>query len=163
MAGAFVFGLFIPLLGVFIILKWSASGSVDFDKRGSRHVLYLIAIASYSAGAWLVWVLNLPEVYLVIVFTYLINLIAAFILNLRWKVSVHVGSLFSSIVLLSWIGLANDIRLLPIVVGLIFFLISPLIFWARRKLNVHTPRQLFLGAATGTVVSLVVLFYSGNL
>jgi hypothetical protein len=151
----------IPLVAVVLILSGSKHSSIDFDARSSRHWLYLSSILSYGVGGLVVFADLFSGMFRVIIVVYTLNLIVAFLLNLRWKVSVHSGSLFSTAILFLWIGMRFEFHPWALFFGAFLLISSPLVFWSRRKLKVHSLTELFLGAFTGLVISIVGIWLFG--
>lgn len=149
--------LLIPLTAAAFIMKLKAGSTLDFHDRKVRMVLYLVSILSIGAGGMVFFKESYHGVYSILLITYLVNLILAFLLNLKWKVSVHVGSAVTASVMLSWIGSIATVVFWPAFLAIMVISLIPLLVWARLHLGVHSWFEINMGAFTGLVSTLIML------
>lgn len=148
----------IPFLAAVTITKVKRDTTLDFHSRSIRSVLYLISIVSIGLGGFYFFNEIYFETYRVFLVIYLVNLVAALGINFKWKASVHVGSLVTASILLSWLGTFDATGVLPIVIALIIISFLPLLAWARIQLKVHSWFEILLGVVTGFIsTSLMIL------
>jgi len=148
----------IPSLVAITIIKNGFGENYDFQSQTIRAFLYIISILSIGLGGFFVFSKIYAKIYGVILTIYLINLTVAFIINFKWKISVHVGSMVTAAVLLVWLTYLNSFPAWPILIAFIITCLTPIMAWARFQLQVHSWHEIFLGAATGFIVTVTMIF-----
>lgn len=158
----------VPLLYVVGMIRTGRVESLEVRDRASRLGPLLVGIASYALGALLLWrTVEGPALPLIVAFAALFPLNTAVILliNLRWKISLHMTSLagFVSVLLFTALTVWRDLpagietALTLATVGPLVGLV-PLLMWARVRVGAHTPGQVVAGAAFGLFVPLAELW-----
>ncbi|MEX2604672.1 MAG: hypothetical protein WD361_10735 [Gracilimonas sp.] len=150
----FVIPLFTALSGI----KLNFGKSLDFNARTGRIYLYLISIVSVGFGGIYIFRDQLSGLYNTITLIYLTNLSIAFIANLRWKVSVHLGSVIIASTLLFWLSIYSDSTYLLAICAFSLLAISPFVLWARLKLKVHNMNELVFGAILGLMTTVIAIY-----
>lgn len=146
-----LFFAIIPMGVAFIIVLRKPDQSVDFPERSSRNILYLSSISSAFVGS--VLILHLFPVFYIelTVSIFFINLLAAFILNFKWKISIHAAAVSTGgqcIILLCYFLNATSLSLS--LIGLFTLcILLPIVGWARYRLNIHTIPEIAGGIALG--------------
>ena len=79
-----------------------------------------------------------------------ISVATAFVINLKWKVSIHMLGMGGIVGTLIGLMLRYQVDALNLVLALI--LVSGLVGYARLKLNAHTPLQVYVGFSLGTLI-----------
>ncbi|WP_103665019.1 hypothetical protein [Gracilimonas amylolytica] len=151
-----VFFLIIPLSMALIMRQSNKFQTLDFKGRTSRNWLYLSSVLSVLAG-YLIFeeiFVGAPEVLMLI---YLFNLIIAFLLNLKWKISVHTGSMVTAIILLGWIQWMAQNTFIPGMVSAVLLLMLPFVIWSRLHLKVHSRFEVILGGMVSLISTLMLL------
>ena len=90
---AAIFYLLIPVTVALLIFSRRQENSLDFPERSSRTGLYSTSILSAMVGGILIVELYSISIIQLTGIVFFINLIFAFFINLRWKISVHSGAL----------------------------------------------------------------------
>ena len=158
----------VPLLYVVGMIRAGRTESLEVRDRASRLGPLLVGIGSYAVGALLLWrTVEGPALPLIVAFAALFPLNTAVILliNLRWKISLHMTSLagFVSVLLFTALTVWRDLpagieaALTLATVGPLVLLV-PLLMWARVRVGAHTPGQVVAGAAFGLFVPLAELW-----
>ena len=158
----------VPLLYVLGMIRSGRTESLEVRDRASRLGPLLVGIGSYAVGALLLWrTVEGPALPLIVAFAALFPLNTAMILliNLRWKISLHMTSLagFVSVLLFTALTVWRDLpagieaALTLATVGPLVLLV-PLLMWARVRVGAHTPGQVVAGAAFGLLVPLAELW-----
>ena len=158
----------VPLLYVVGMIRAGRAESLEVRDRASRLGPLLVGIGSYAVGALLLWrTVEGPALPLIVAFAALFPLNTAVILliNLRWKISLHMTSLagFVSVLLFTALTVWRDLpagieaALTLATVGPLVLLV-PLLMWARVRVGAHTPGQVVAGAAFGLFVPLAELW-----
>ncbi len=152
----FVFTLVIPVISVFILLKFKAIYSVELKRRVERTVPLFITSLSYLALLFLMKPTIIPPVFLYILYSAALALLAGLMLNLVFKISLHT---------LGWGALAATLTSISISIGtplfpfiLISILLSGVAGYARLKQNAHNQAQVYWGYIAGVGVVLLITF-----
>lgn len=152
--------LFIPLLSAIFIKELKNGRTIDFKERTLRTNLYLVSLLSVGVGGLIFFNDIFTSTYSILLITYLLNLSVAFLVNFKWKASVHVGSAVTALVLLSWLGSADTLIYWPEIATSLLISMIPLLVWSRLYLGVHNWFEIVLGAILGflsTTLALLVL------
>lgn len=163
-----VFFCLVPLFYVLGMIRTGRAESLEVRDQKSRLGPFLVGIASYAVGAVLLWwTVEGPAFPLIVAFAALfpINTGAILLINLRWKISIHMTSLagFVSVLLFTALTVWRDLpagaeaALTIATVGPLVLLL-PLLMWARVRVGAHTPGQVAAGAAFGLLVPLAELW-----
>lgn len=166
-----LFYTLIPLGAAVLMLRMGKIESLDIVQREARNLLYILGIVSSSIGSFILglyFIYHRPFLTL-ISGVFFINPVLGYILNKKWKVSIHSGSVASGgIILLSyyfWESAQPMPEVLFFSLGMLLILL-PLIMWSRFKLRVHSLPELIGGVSAGilcTVAEILIIFYYLNL
>jgi len=163
-----VFFCIVPLLYVLGMVRMGRAESVEIRDRASRLGPFLVGIGSYAIGAFLLsQIVEGPAFPVIVAFAALfpINTAALLLINLRWKISIHMTSLagFVSVLLFTaltvWQNLPSGVETALTIASVgPLVLLLPLLMWARVRVGAHTPGQVVAGAAFGLLVPLAELY-----
>ncbi|MDR8392083.1 hypothetical protein NC796_13090 [Aliifodinibius sp. S!AR15-10] len=161
------FYTFIPLVTALALLKSGHIESLDIPRRESRNLLYLLGIASAAVGSLALGIFFYPHRPFLTLISgiFCINPVIGYLLNRRWKVSIHSASISSGgiILLFFYLWELGITQSTAIVFSLILLLIIlPVMMWSRFYLEVHTMPELIGGATAGiffTTVEILLTFY----
>ncbi|SMO71355.1 hypothetical protein SAMN06265218_110101 [Fodinibius sediminis] len=165
---ALLFYSFIPLASTLYLYRSKRIRSLDLPDRKTRNPLYLCSILSALAAVALSLAAGvlIPTGVLVITMVYLLNLIAGYLINLRWKMSMHAAGLATSGAILFCFSLLPfyPFSLTAGILSLIILLLLlPVTIWARYRLSVHSLPELFGGTAAGLLLTTIELVLLNNL
>ena len=157
-----VFFCLVPLTYVAGMVRAGRAESLEVRDRASRLGPFLVGIASYLVGALLLWwTVEGPALPLIVAFAalYPINSAVLLLINLRWKISIHMTSLAGFVGVLLFVALTVwrdlpagvETALTLATVGPLAALV-PLLMWARVRVGAHTVGQVVAGAAFGLAV-----------
>lgn len=138
---------FLPALTVLMFLKRGTITTIEMKERTERNWPYLTTLLFYIAGWILLNRLPLPRVFGNMVMGAGLAILVAFIVNLRWKISIHMmglgglAGMFFAIATL--FGFDLSIALIAI------FAAAGLTGTARLALDAHTPSQVYVGFLAG--------------
>jgi membrane-associated phospholipid phosphatase len=164
---ALVFFCLVPLAYVVRMIRRGETESLEVREQRSRLKPFLAGIASYAVGIVVMATTGTTAVPLLVALAllYPINTALIVLVNLRWKISVHMTSLagFVSILLFvamtAWQALPPETELVLTAVTVTPLLVLlPLLMWARVRVGAHTPGQVVAGAVFGLAVPVVELF-----
>ena len=131
----FVFTVLIPATGIFILLKFKAIQSIEMYHRSERTVPLIIAGSGFVALLYLLRSINIPPIFLFIIYSATFSLMAGLIINLAYKISLHTLGWSALTAALISISLKIGMPLLSLI--LISILINGLVGYARLKENAH--------------------------
>ncbi len=92
----------------------------------------------------------MPSLFPNLVLGAAISVATAFVINLKWKVSIHMLGMGGIVGTLIGLMLRYQVDALNLVLALIF--VSGLVGYSRLKLNAHTPLQVYVGFVLGTLI-----------
>ncbi|MDX1637018.1 MAG: phosphatase PAP2 family protein [Balneolaceae bacterium] len=159
-----------PLLSALLMLRNGNIESLDLPNRRSRNKLYLLGIASSTIGSLILGIffyLHRPFLTLVSA-VFFINPVIGYLLNRKWKVSIHSASVASGgIILLTYYNWNMGMYQYPALVFslLMLLILLPVMMWSRYHLKIHSIPELVGGATAGiffTTLEIMIMFYFWN-
>ncbi len=144
------FLIFIPLVFFVVAYKLRWVSDIDLSHRKERPVFLAVFIASLAIASFLLYVLGVPKPFFVYAFSGLIMVILASVITLSWKISFHTAvttSIITAIVIL------GGLRFWP------FFLLIPIIGWARMALKKHTFWQVVGGTILAFAITTIIFYF----
>lgn len=143
--------IFLCIFPIVMILYFKQKGKVDIwvSNQNQRLPFYLIAIIGYILGSIIFYIRGETTLFVLSV-AYVGVTSAVTIGNFSTKVSSHSA------------GVAGPILAITLVYGILAlpsFLLLPLVFWSRLKLNAHSFTQLTLGSIIGMIVTFCAYFF----
>ncbi|NJK80595.1 MAG: PAP2 family protein [Chloroflexaceae bacterium] len=149
-----VFGLLWALLGIALLiipptfffiwrLRQGAYTDEDVSNRRQRHELYAFSALTLVVGLLVLSLLKAPIIFIELLICAMAMTIAAALINLFWKISVHALSIssFATLATILWLPL-----------GLLSWIGVMAVAWARIRTRNHTPLQVLAGAALSVIV-----------
>lgn len=121
--------------------------------RSERHKVYAVAMISLLSVLVVLWYFDGPIELLALFISVLVDNAISFIINTRWKISLHAAGM----------GGANVVMylLLGSVAGFIWLVLSLLVMWSRVETHSHTTLQTIAGYLLAALVALVVFSVFG--
>jgi membrane-associated phospholipid phosphatase len=148
---------FAALMPLSILVIWARrthANDLDVSAMADRSQPLLIATVSYFIGIAALLFFQAPFLTTIVMLGYAVGTLFIFLVNLRWKISVHA------------MGVAGPTTVLLFVFGLwgvLLGLLLPPVIWSRVYLKKHTVAQALVGALAGFVLGasglLLVLVY----
>jgi hypothetical protein len=156
-----IFGLMVsstvvfPLLILFIYNRSNFIAAMQMTEKNERHLPYLIMLVTYIIIYLLFLQVSLPEVFHRYLFGNIIICLAAVLINLRYKISIHMLAVGG----LTGVMIGISFRLMINLNFIIFLLIllSGIIGFSRLKLNAHKPMEVYSGYLV-SLLFFIVLF-----
>ncbi len=158
-----VFFFLIPLGYVARMVRRGKAATLEIRRQDARTAPFIFGIASYLAGIAALWMTmeTARPLLLTLAAIYPVNTAIVAIINLRWKISVHVVSVAGFVVgllFVMWIShSANTTGLLTVEFVAPLLLLIPLLMWARVRSGAHTTGQVVSGALFGFGMTLAQL------
>lgn len=162
-----VFFCLVPLAFVIALIRRGEVETLEVRRRESRLKPFLVGITSYAVGMIVMALTGTTAVPFLVALAllYPINTALIVLINLRWKISVHMTSLagFVSILLFvsltAWRALPPETEVVLTALTVVPLLILlPLLMWARVRVEAHTPGQVVAGAIFGLILPVAELW-----
>lgn len=137
----------LPVIMIFLMKKSKMISSIRLEKREERAVPFLATGFSFYLAYMLIKSFEIPGYYGLFLLGATLLIVLALVINSFWKISIHMmalGGLTGLFIALSPFVFGVDVAYIYL---LIF--ISGLTGFARLKLKVHTPAQVYTGWLTG--------------
>ena len=157
----------LPFALTIYMLKMGIIESVDLPIRNSRHALYGFSIATAGVAVYGIhrFVGYADPFVLILPIVFLINLAIAFLLNLKWKISVHSASVAVAGTIYGYLYFfgSPEYPLITIILSLIhLLLLLPIMIWGRYHLEAHSAGELIGGSSSGivlTIAEIIIIQY----
>lgn len=156
---ALIFGntFLLPAILIWIMLKKGLISSMQIPERSERTYPFIITALSYIVTYFMLSNIGLPPVYLLFVLGGAVLIVFAAIVNLFWKISVHmlgIGGLLGG-----FIGLMLIRQIYSPMLIVILIILGGLTGFARLKLNTHTEAQVYAGFLSGAGIMLGIVAF----
>lgn len=148
---------FLPLLSSFYFLQRGFIQSLQMDNASERTLPFITTAIYYITGYFLLSKLPIPNIFGAIVLGAGFAIIAALLVNLYWKISVHmigIGGVAGGLFALSSHSYTN--LLMPMA---IIFILAGLLGTARLIYGSHNQSQVYVGFLAGFVVEFMVVYF----
>ena len=146
------FLVFLPLIFFVVAYKLKWISDIDLSHRRERPAFLLVFIISLALASALLYFLKVPKEFFAYAFSGLVMVILASIITLSWKISFHTAVTTSVVTAIVILG---GLRFWP------FFLLIPVIGWARVALKKHTIYQVIGGTLLSIAITIVVFYLFG--
>ena len=150
-----LFTVMIPVLMIFMLLRYGIISSLQLEKREDRKYPILVTVLFHFVNFYFLSRIHLPGPYLFFLMAGMASLILTFGITYFWKISMHmtgVAGLCGAFVTLTVLW-PVDFRLLLAVL----FMLAGAIGSARLYLQAHTPAQVTAGFFAGFLPQLAIL------
>lgn len=144
--------VFLPLIFIWMMHKRGIISSYKMNERNERSLPFATMALFYFVTWYMMSTLGLPGIYYLFVLGGAALIIASLIINLFWKISIHmvgIGGLTGGFIGLNYQLFSDSVMLIIILVFL-----SGLVGFSRLKLNTHNQAQVYVGFVMGAVVML---------
>lgn len=149
----FLLGFFPPSIYVWFLLRRGVVGDWFVGDRRLRIGPLLASLGGFIVLFFLSLVYGL-RVFSLLSFAYVCNTIVTLAITLRWKISIHLY------------GLTGPITFLVVVYdgfNWVWFLLVPIVAWARLRLRAHSVSQVFVGGVLGVLLTYFEIIVYDNL
>jgi len=144
-----------PSLTSYMLLKRGSIRSLEMETIGERTIPFITTGGYYFACYWVLQQLSIPRLFSLIVLGAAISIVLAFIINRKWKISIHmigIGGITGCLYALSQI-LISDL-MFPIIISIIC---AGILGSSRLAREAHTPSQIYTGYMLGFMVEWILL------
>ncbi len=162
-----VFFCLVPLAHVVWMIRRGQADSLEVRRQDQRLRPFLVGIASYVVGIVAMALVGTTAGPLLVALAliYPVNTAILLLVNLRWKISIHMTSLAGFVSILLFVSLTvwrdlppdTELALTALTVTPLLVLV-PLLMWARVRVGAHTPGQVAAGALFGLAMPAAELF-----
>lgn len=151
----FISTFLLPSLLTWLMVQKGWISSMEMDERSERHLPYLITLSCYIAAAYLLFKLPLPRMFTLTIMGAAIAILLAFLINLRWKISIHmigIGGLMGL-----FYGFGKYFHMKTVMILVLIAIIAGVVASARLFRKSHTPGQVYGGFAVGFISELAFI------
>jgi membrane-associated phospholipid phosphatase len=144
-----LFAAIVPLSILIIWARRTNAHDMDVPARTDRNLPLLLATVSYFVGTAVLLIIRAPLLSTAVMFGYFAGTLFIFLVNLRWKISIHT------------MGIAGPTTVLVFVFGwwgALLGLLLPPVIWSRVYLKKHTLAQALAGAVVGFLLTAFALW-----
>lgn len=146
--GTFIFTAVLPAIPILVMLRKGEINDLFISKKEERTMPYLISFLAYVFWSMFMWrTLQFPMFIVAMGIGSAISIIAITIINLKWKISAHlggIGGLTGAV-----FGVCYRMAINPLLFLIVILAISALVALARMELKAHTPGQVLSGFVVG--------------
>lgn len=151
--------IILPLSMIPFYLSKNIIGSVQMESSRERIIPLAMNTIFYFMGFYLLNRLQLPDMIITYMLAVFLIAVATLILNLKWKISIHMIGIGGVTGVIAGLYLILGIDLKPVWMTLI--ITSGFTGFARLYLNKHTPAEVYSGFLTGLILASGVVIFGG--
>lgn len=140
-----------PLINLFILRKSGIITSYGLVNRHERLAPAVSTAVYFALGYFLIRKGALPTVIYSLYLGAMVSVVLALIVTLKWKISMHAMGIGGVLGGLIGVFFLHDFVDFPAMIAVI--LAGGWVMTARLALEVHTPAQVYIGYATGFIVT----------
>lgn len=152
----FLFSFIFPVLNIFILVKLKRIPSITLSERRDRTFPFLLVALFYFGLFYLIMDLNIWNSIKLFIFGGAISILACLIINLRFKISIHMVGIGGFLGVLFSLAYLINIDLTPYYI--VTTIIAGMVGFARLFLNEHKPIQIYLGFFLGVIIQTGLFF-----
>ena len=153
----------------FVVMLWVVRSrnnvTIELRDRRSRTIPFLTSVLANIVALvfFMRWESPLRSVIVCLMVVYLINNIALLLINLRFKISLHMASIAGSAAILFFMRFGTKPIMIEqgqllLTIAVISAVFIPVLWWARTRLNAHTEKELAWGTTFGLTLPTLELF-----
>ncbi len=142
--------IIIPTTVFYYFYRAGLIDSFHMHTAKERSLPFLTIITFHLSTFYLFSRMPMPSLFPNLIIGAAVSVAVAFIINLKWKVSIHMlgmGGIVGTI-----IGLVLRYQVDAISLIMVLVLLSGIVGYSRLKLNAHTPLQVYIGFILGTII-----------
>ncbi len=155
LALVFVSTFVFPVLFASFMVQKGMVGSLTMENQHERKIPFIATILFYFIAFFLVRRFPLPGFFSLIILGSALVVVLAFLINLKWKISIHTMGTGGMCGLVYWL---TEIQLLHSVIPFVLLiLVSGIVGTARLISGSHTQLQIYVGYFIGFATLLLVM------
>lgn len=151
----YLFTVFLPSILIHLYRRYQGWTTFQMGRKERRMVPYIIAIMCYFTCYYLMTVMRIPQFMANIVVTALAIQVVCAIVNIWWKICIHmagIGGMAGALLAISLVFQFNPLWWLSVII-----LVAGLIGTARMILRQHSLRQIVGGFVVGAVCGFLLI------
>ena len=151
----YLFTVFLPSILIHLYRRYQGWTTFQMGRKERRMVPYIIAIMCYFTCYYLMTVMRIPQFMANIVVTALAIQVVCDIVNIWWKICIHmagIGGMAGALLAISLVFQFNPLWWLSVII-----LVAGLIGTARMILRQHSLRQIVGGFVVGAVCGFLLI------
>lgn len=151
----YLFTVFLPSILIHLYRRYQGWTTFQMGRKERRMVPYIIAIMCYFTCYYLMTVMRIPQFMANIVVTALAIQVVCAIVNIWWKICIHmagIGGMAGALLAISLVFQFNPLWWLSVII-----LVAGLIGTARMILRQHSLRQIVGGFVVGAVCGFLLM------
>ena len=151
----YLFTVFLPSILIHLYRRYQGWTTFQMGRKERRMVPYIIAIMCYFTCYYLMTVMRIPQFMANIVVTALAIQVVCAIVNIWWKICIHmagIGGMAGALLAISLVFQFNPLWWLSVII-----LVAGLIGTARMILRQHSLRQIVGGFVVGVVCGFLLI------
>ncbi|NDV82071.1 hypothetical protein [Bacteroides sp. 51] len=156
----FCFTIVMPVLTIYLFRKIHGLAPQELGDRKKRYMPYLLTIISYAFCLLMMHRLNIPWYMSGVILAALLIMIVFLLLNLKWKISEHMGG--AGGVIGGLVSFSSLFGYNPVSWLCFFILVAGVLGSARITLGHHKLGEVLVGFVVGLLCSLLVLHPMSN-
>lgn len=146
----------LPMIAIGILWKLGKVSDPGLNKQGERTLPFVISGLSYALMTVYMFMLHAPLWLCMYAISGLLIVIVCCLINLRWKISIHLAALGGMLGLITHI-LVGGVMIRPVLPWLLWgIIIAGAVGTARLILRRHTLAQVGAGFALGFLITLLL-------
>lgn len=151
----FSFTILMPVLTIYLFRRIHGLQANELGDRKRRYIPYLLTIISYAFCLLMMHRLHIPWYMSGVILAALLVMIVFILVNLKWKLSEHMGG--AGVVIGSLVSFSALFEYNPVWLLCVFILIAGALGSARIILGHHKLGEVLFGFIIGLVCALLVL------
>lgn len=153
----FVCTAVIPALLSYMLWQTGKISSLEMPERKERYAPFFLTLLSYFGGIYLLYKLPVPRFFGIILTGGAILIAVSFIINLRWKISVHMSGIGGLMGLMYGYALFFHAKMImPLIV---ISVCAGFLAMARQVLKAHDASQVYGGFLSGFLVQFAFMYF----
>ena len=142
--------ILVPSAIFYYFLKAGIIESFHMHTAKERSLPFLTTIVFHLSTLYLFSRMPVPTLFSNLILGAIASVGLAFIINLKWKVSIHMLGMGGLVGTIIGLVLRYQVNALALIMALI--ILSGIVGYSRLKLNAHTPLQVYVGFVLGTII-----------
>jgi membrane-associated phospholipid phosphatase len=138
-----------PMIYVFWLYGSDRISDLDMSVRHERESVFGAFVIFFLLGTIVLWMVHAPQLLIASMAAYTVSTLVVQYITRYWKISTHALGITAPLIVLT---LLYGTQTLP------FYILIPLVGWARIYLRAHTPLQVLAGCVLA-IVSTVLFFH----
>ena len=151
----YLFTVFLPSILIHLYRRYQGWTTFQMGRKERRMVPYIIAIMCYFTCYYLMTVMRIPQFMANIVVTALAIQVVCALVNIWWKICIHmagIGGMAGALLAISLVFQFNPLWWLSVII-----LVAGLVGTARMILRQHSLRQIVGGFMVGAVCGFLLI------